>query len=276
MIPQVSVIIPTYNREALLERSIKSVLAQEEVFFELIIIDDGSTDKTAQLIQTINDPRIRYFYQSNSGPSAARNNGISQAVAPFIAFLDSDDEWMPNKLKKQLDFFKEHSEYMICQTEEIWIRNGRRVNPMKKHQKMSGDIFEKSLELSIVSPSCVMMKRKFFSEIGSFDETLPVCEDYDLWLRASAQFPFGLVEEFLVVRYGGHSDQRSREFEVMDQFRIKSMLKLLESGTLTEEQSKLARKELQKKLEIVIHGSKKRNKKNQTEQYEQLLSQYCD
>ena len=196
---EVSIIIPTFNREGCLFRAISSVLAQEGVSFELIVVDDGSTDGTKVLIEkmVLENPAIRYFFQSNQGPSAARNLGIKKAQAPLIAFLDSDDEWRPGKLKAQLDFFRENPDVLICQTEEIWIRSGVRVNPMDKHKKSGGYIFEKCLRLSIVSPSCVMMRREFFDEVGFFDETFPACEDYDLWLRASARFPIGLIPRLL-------------------------------------------------------------------------------
>ncbi len=261
----VSVIIPTYNRISYLPRAIRSVLNQSQVSFELIVVDDGSTDGTREFIDRMikEDFRIKYFYQKNQGPSAARNLGIQSSSASFIAFLDSDDEWLAKKLKAQIDFFKLHSDYLICQTEEIWIRNGKRVNPMNKHKKLSGSIFAESLPLSIVSPSCVMMRREFFDHVGLFNELLPACEDYDLWLRASARFPVGLVKQFSVIRYGGHEDQRSRQFPVMDQFRIQSLVKLIESGILSEDQRKLATLELSRKCKIVQNGALKRGKINE-------------
>ncbi len=136
----VSVIIPTYNRKERLEKAVRSVLGQKDVPFELIIIDDGSTDGTAEMVQN-NFPQARYLYQSNQGPSTARNRGIEIASGEWIAFLDSDDEWMPAKLPDQLAFFQINPGYKIHQTEELWIRNGRRVNPMKKHKKYGGWIF---------------------------------------------------------------------------------------------------------------------------------------
>ncbi len=224
--PNISVIIPTYNRETVLPRAIASVLAQKGADFELIIVDDGSTDNTRETVngerQTKSDtvsltslrerspfPVPRVFHQENKGPAAARNLGIKEAKGEWIAFLDSDDEWKPGKLKAQLKFFEENPDYLICQTEEIWIRNGVRVNPMKKHQKSGGWIFEKCLPLCVVSPSAVMMHRKLFDEVRLFDESLPACEDYDLWLRIAAKHPVGLIEKPYIFKYGGHADQRS-------------------------------------------------------------------
>ncbi len=272
----VSVVIPTYNRASCILRAVQSVLNQNDVSFELIIIDDGSTDQTQELIAPFlnSDPRIQYFFKSNEGPSSARNLGIKKSKAPFIAFLDSDDEWLPGKLKNQIDFLNHQRDLLICQTDEIWIRNGKRVNPMKKHKKFGGDIFEKCLPLSIVSPSCVMMRKEFFDQIGLFDESLPACEDYDLWLRASARFPIGFIEKNFVIKYGGHSDQRSREFLVMDRFRIQALVKLLESGISSESKRQSVVSELSKKCEIVQNGSLKRGKIEEAEYYRVIARRF--
>lgn len=274
--PEVSIIIPTYNRAAYIPRAIHSVLNQLEVSFGLIVVDDGSIDQTKQVVNELfyNEPRLKYINQKNRGPSSARNLGIKNSKATFIAFLDSDDEWLPRKLKTQLDFFQMNPDLLICQTEEIWIRNGKRVNSMNKHKKFGGFIFEKCLPLSIVSPSCVMMRREFFDQVGLFDESLPACEDYDLWLRTSARFPIGLIEKFLVIKYGGHVDQRSREFPAMDQFRIKALTKVLESEFLSEDQRKLTISELSKKCRIVQNGSLKRGKIEEAEYYGVIASRF--
>src|SRR5664279_1743831 len=279
--PLISVIIPTYNRATVLPRAIDSVFAQKGAEFELIIVDDGSTDNTKSLYEirhteygekessvrrTTSAVRVRLLSQSNRGPSAARNLGIQHAEGEWIALLDSDDAWEPGKLVAQMKFFKENPDYRICQTEEIWIRNGKRVNPMKKHQKFGGWIFEKCLPLCVVSPSAVMMHRKLFDEIGLFDESLPACEDYDLWLRIAAKYPVGLIEKPYVIKYGGHADQRSREFPAMDRFRIQSLAKILASGILSLEQSTAARKTLEEKAKIYIAGALKRGKEKEAEE----------
>jgi glycosyltransferase involved in cell wall biosynthesis len=269
---RVSVILPTFNRAAVLPRAIESIRTQPGVFFEIIVVDDGSTDGTKSVVDKFvgQKAEVRYFFQPNRGPAAARNLGIQNGAGEFIAFLDSDDEWLPGKLKAQLEYFESNSEALVCQTEEIWIRNGRRVNPMKKHQKSGGSIFERCLPLCVVSPSAVMMRREFFDKVGLFDESLPACEDYDLWLRASARFPIGLIETPYVVKYGGHPDQRSREFPVMDQFRIRALAKILESGTLDEGQREAAFAELRRKCEIVSRGASKRGKPDVAEYYRRL------
>ena len=273
---QVSVIIPTFNRAHTILRALKSVLTQERVASEIFVIDDGSTDETRSLIESTcqKEPNVQYLFQPNQGPSAARNLGIRKSRAPYVAFLDSDDEWLPGKLGAQLQFFESYPNFLICQTEEIWIRNGRRVNPMKKHKKFGGLIFEACLPLSIVSPSCVMMRRPFFDQVGLFDETFPACEDYELWLRTSARFPIGLMEQPYVMKYGGHSDQLSRTLPVMDQFRIRALLKLLESDFLTADQQKMVASELVRKAKIVGQGSLKRGKKDDAAYYEGLVKTF--
>ena len=139
--------------------------------------------------------QLRYFRQDRSGVSAARNLGVRQSRGRLIAFLDSDDLWQPDKLKIQVRFMENSPEVQICQTDEVWIRHGVRVNPRIKHRKPSGDIFERSLDLCLVSPSAVMMTRELFDRSGGFDESLPVCEDYDLWLRIARDYPVPLIEQ---------------------------------------------------------------------------------
>ncbi len=255
----ISLIIPTFNRKSLLKRAVESALKGQKIPAEIIIVDDGSTDGTEEMIRQ-HFPFANYLFQPNQGPAAARNRGIQEAQGEWIAFLDSDDEWMPGKLAAQLEFFMQNPEYLICQTEEIWIRNGRRVNPMKKHKKYGGWIFEKCLPLCIVSPSAVIMHRTLLEEVGLFDESLPACEDYDLWLRVACRYPVGLIEKPYVTKYGGHADQRSHEFPAMDRFRIQSLIKILASNSLSPEQEKSTKTVLEEKMRIYIQGAVKRGK----------------
>ncbi|MCA1786137.1 MAG: glycosyltransferase, partial [Desulfobacteraceae bacterium] len=241
--PQISVIIPTFNRAWVLAKAIDSVLAQTFVPKEIIVVDDGSTDETGQLLAAYGD-RIRVFTQPNKGVSAARNLGIRHSCGEYIALLDSDDLWEPEKLACQAAFFTSHPRVMICQTEEIWIRKGRRVNPMQKHQKPSGMIFEPSLHRCLVSPSAVMMKKKIFDVKGMFNEDFPVCEDYDLWLRISVDMPVYLIEKPLTVKYGGHDDQLSASHS-QDRYRIACLLALIGSGSLDPGQKAAATSVLQ-------------------------------
>ncbi len=270
---QVSVIIPTMNRAQLLPRAIQSVLAQEGVSFELIVADDGSTDETRQVIEK-EFPSVIYLYQANQGPAAARNRGMEASKGRWIAFLDSDDEWKPGKLKTQLAYFEQNPDSPICQTEEIWIRKGRRVNPMNKHKKVGGWIFEKCLPLCIVSPSAVMIHRSVFEKVGLFDETYPACEDYELWLRIAAQFPIGLIEKAYVVKYGGHEDQLSHRIPALDGYRIRALVKVLQSGKLSPEQERAAKKMLEEKSRIYVAGALKRGKTAEAEEILGHLKQH--
>ncbi|MFH0789293.1 MAG: glycosyltransferase [Pseudomonadota bacterium] len=258
-LPLVSVIIPTYNRASFLLEAVDSVFKQTCSDFELIVIDDGSIDGTAEALKK-HHPRLIYHYQTNQGVSAARNQGLRMARGKWISFLDSDDLWLPKKLETQLHFFSQNPPAAICQTEEIWIRNGRRVNPQKKHRKFSGDIFTPSLKLCLVSPSAVMIAGDLFNRVGRFDESLPACEDYDLWLRISSQFPIYLIENPLVIKQGGHPDQLSRTTPSLDRFRIQALVKLLSSKQLTSWQTPLALEELETKCRIYGQGCLKRGR----------------
>jgi glycosyltransferase involved in cell wall biosynthesis len=267
-LPLVSVILPTYNRAWSLRQAVDSVLAQEGVRFELIVVDDGSTDETQRLLADYGD-RIRSIRQENRGVSAARNRGISHCRGDLIALLDSDDQWLPGKLATQVAFFEDHPDALICQTEEIWIRNGARVNPKRRHKKPSGDIFEASCHLCLVSPSAVMMRRELFDRVGRFDETLPACEDYDLWLQVAYRYPVHLIDVPLVIKTGGHPDQLSK-MPGLDKYRIASLRRLIESGALSPRQHLSAAAVLQQKCQIYASGCKKRGRLEEAACYESL------
>ena len=263
----VSVIIPTYNREKYIGRAISSVLYQDWDKYEIIVVDDGSTDNTNQIVSFFRDKIIYISHEINKGVSAARNTGIKNAKYPFIAFLDSDDYWLPKKLSYQMEFFINKPDAVACQTQEIWIRKGKRVNPKKKHIKPSGDIFIPSLKLCLVSPSAVMLKKSIFDEVGLFDEDLPVCEDYDLWLRISYKYPVYLIDKPLVVKEGGHNDQLSSRYWGMDRFRIYSLVKLIKNQYLTKEQYEAVIRELEHKCQVYGNGCIKRGKIQEGEFY---------
>ncbi|MDH5560586.1 MAG: glycosyltransferase [Deltaproteobacteria bacterium] len=257
--PFCSVIIPTFNRKTQLIKAVESVLKQNYQHFELIVVDDGSTDESCQSLKEVEDSRLKIFHQLNKGVSAARNLGFQKSEGKWIAFLDSDDLWLECKLSRQMEFHFNHPTIRISQTDDIWIRNGKRVNPGLRHQKPKGDFFSQSLALCCVSPSSVIMHRSLFDELDGFDEKMPACEDYDLWLRISAKYPIGLIKDRLVVKYGGHDDQLSRAFDAMDRFRIFSILKVLVSGILSETQSSSALSVCIEKLQILIKGARKRS-----------------
>jgi len=268
----VSVIIPTYNRGWILKETIDSVLAQDFRNFELIVVNDGSTDNTQDILNSYKEDII-VLQQNNKGVSAARNMGIASASGRLIAFLDSDDLWLPKKLSIQVDFFNANPDALICQTEEIWVKNGIRVNPGKRHKKLSGNIFEPSLYLCLVSPSAVMIKRSLFENAGMFDETLPACEDYDLWLRVSCRYPVYLIDIPLIIKRGGHSDQLSKS-SCLDRYRIQSLKKIIKSNLLTEKQKAAAIKAMQEKCTIYANGCLKRGRKEKALYYNDLAESF--
>lgn len=270
---RISVVIPTYNRADVLERAIHSVLSQTFPPLEVIVVDDGSEDHTPELLDQ-QFPQVSYLHQANRGVSSARNLGISQARGDWIAFLDSDDEWLPTKLESQHLLLKEQPGLKICHTEEIWIRNGRRVNQMKKHAKQGGSIFQHCLPLCVISPSSVMIHKDVFDQVGLFDESLPACEDYDLWLRICARYPVGFVTKPQINKYGGHEDQLSRRHWGMDRFRLQALGKIIASGEIDVHDLEAAKTMLAKKAGILASGAEKRGRHEEAMKYRSLAEQH--
>jgi glycosyltransferase involved in cell wall biosynthesis len=267
----VSVVIPTWNRRDLVTRALTSVVAQSRPPEEILVIDDGSTDGTAEaVLQAF--AGVRVLSQENRGVSAARNRGLREASGRWIAFLDSDDEWHPRKLARQLESLAGSPGALLCHTDEIWIRHGRRVNPGAKHRKQGGRIFERCLALCAISPSSALLHRSLFDDVGLFDETLPACEDYDLWLRITSRYPVLYVDEPLVVKTGGHGDQLSRRFWGMDRFRIQAIEKVLASGDLSQHDRKAAEAMLARKIDIFAKGARKRGRAEEARAYESRLA----
>ena len=265
---EVSVIIPTHNREKFISECVQSVLAQTLPAREIIIVDDGSTDATYNILRDLGfnslstkKTVLRYFFQKNRGVSSARNLGIKEARSEYIALLDSDDLWLKSKLDRQVSEFQNDTQSSrLCHTDEIWIRNGVRVNQHKKHKKNGGNVFQSCLKLCCISPSSAMMHRSVFADFGFFDEDLPACEDYDFWLRYSAKEDVNFIDEPLIIKKGGHSDQLSGAHWGMDRFRIYSIEKILEEHDLKLVYKIEAIREIILKLEILINGSQKRQK----------------
>lgn len=268
----VSVIIPVHDRPHCIAGAVSSVLSQEGVKLELIVVDDGSRLPVREVLKDIADSRLCILQQDNKGVSAARNAGIAVSSGEIIALLDSDDEFLPGKLKKQAAYLRENG-LEICQTEEIWIRNGTRVNPMHKHAKPSGNFFDRAVDMCLVSPSCVMFTRRFVEVVGLFDESLPACEDYDLWLRALTRFEVGLLPEVLTVKYGGHADQLSRRIIGLDLFRIKALVKLLQTAELSGEQRRQAEAALTEKTRIYVQGCAKRGRLDEARRVQLLCKE---
>jgi glycosyltransferase involved in cell wall biosynthesis len=260
--PTVSAIVPTHNRSQTVLRALRSIYSQRIPVNEVIVIDDGSSDDTAIRVQA-EFPGVNLISQTRHGVSHARNRGIDAAQGEWLAFLDSDDEWLPIKIESQLDAVRNNPLSRICHSNEIWIRNGRRVNPMQKHRKHGGWIFEHCLPRCAISPSSVLLHRSAVEEFGNFDENLPVCEDYDLWLRLTTTLPVMLIPEPLVKKYGGHADQLSRSRWGMDRYRIRSLEKLLATNSLTTVQEQQALVELTRKIDIYLAGARRRQKRNE-------------
>jgi glycosyltransferase involved in cell wall biosynthesis len=270
---KISVVIPTHNRISTLPRALDSVLAQTMQAHEVIVVDDGSEDDTATLIAR-EYSECRYFYQPNQGVSSARNLGIASAKGEWIALLDSDDAWLADKLALQAAALAERPGLRICHTEEIWIRNGIRVNAMRKHRKTGGRIFQQCLPLCVISPSSVVLHQSLFQEYGDFDTGLPACEDYDLWLRLCASEEVLFVDQPLTVKYGGHTDQLSHRHWGMDRFRIQALEKVLQTASLSEADRRAALNILIAKAGILAQGAEKRKRHERAAHYRQLQHDY--
>ena len=256
-----SVIIPSFNRAKYLTRAIESVLSQTHIANEIIVIDDGSTDQTKALIEKNYQNQIRYHYQNNQGVSAARNTGIKMATSNWIAFLDSDDAWHPKKIATQAQQLQTNSKLLISHTNEVWYRHGVHFNQHKKHQKKGGFIYEHCLPRCAISPSSVLIHRTVLNTVGLFDETLPACEDYDLWLRITSQFEIGYIDKQYTIKYGGHEDQLSQRYWGMDRFRIQALHKILQSKTLNDQQIASTQLMLNRKIAILKKGAIKHHNK---------------
>jgi glycosyltransferase involved in cell wall biosynthesis len=269
---KISVVIPTYNRAHTLERAINSVLAQRSSADEIIIVDDGSTDNSVELIKQYST--IKLIQQPNQGVSAARNSGINAAQHEWIALLDSDDEWLADKLQQIRLAQQNHPQIRLFHSDEIWIRDGVRVNPMNKHNKYGGDIFQYCLPLCVISPSAAVIHRSLFERCGLFNPQLPACEDYDLWLRICHRYPVHYLTPALIRKYGGHADQLSRKHWGMDRFRIQALDALMQQPSLKPAQQQQTRNMLVKKLRILLKGAIKHNNQQVLQQYQPLLEQY--
>ena len=274
--PQVTVILPTWNRAKWLRTSIESVLSQTFHDFELIVVDDASTDSTGKILESYSGKIKTILLPENLGVSAARNTAIVQSDSNWIAFLDSDDYWHAKKLEKQIKQTRLCPEHHIHFTDEIWIRNGKRVNPKHKHRKREGWIFKPSLSLCLMAPSTVMLRRGLLERHGMFDDALPVCEDYDLWLRLTAYYPVALVNEKLMTRHGGHSDQLSRKLWGIDRFRVQSLHKILSQEDLRSGDRSAAIRMLRKKCEILIKGFRNRGNIKEIHIYQNITQKFSD
>lgn len=256
---KISVVIPTLNRINTLQRALDSVINQTYKPAEIIVVDNGSSDGTLKFLRE-QYPKITILTENKIGVSSARNKGIKKSINQWIALLDSDDAWHPRKLEIQTSMLDSAlKEYNLIHTDEVWFRNNKHINQMKKHKKQGGYIFEKCLSLCCISPSSVLFKKNILDKVGLFDESLPVCEDYDMWLKICSSEEVLFAQDKLTYKYGGHKDQLSKSYWGMDRFRIVSIENIIKNFDLTYKQKKQAKKELIKKLKIIINGAFKRN-----------------
>lgn len=271
--PSISIVIPTYNRRHTLARALNSVFGQSLPADEIIVVDDGSTDGSADWLKS-HYPELTLLVQSNHGVSHARNTGIRHAHGEWIALLDSDDEWSQDKLKRQIELINENPETQLVHSDEIWVRHGVRVNPMNKYQKAGGNIFQRCLPLCVISPSSTIIKKSVFDQYGLFDESLPACEDYDMWLRLCSRFKVNYIDTPLIFKYGGHPDQLSQQFWGMDRFRIQALEKIIKADHITTVDRQAAIEMLVKKSEILIQGALKRNNLSLVKHYQNIIMHY--
>ncbi len=203
----VSVIIPTYNRASLLPRAIKSVLGQTYKNIELVIVDDCSTDDTRRIVQSLskNDRRIKYFFhEKNRGGSAARNTGIKMASGEYVAFQDSDDKWIHDKLEKQMEIFNSSlDKRIIVYTSFLRIEKGKVLYfPYCRNvKKKNGMLFNELLRGNFIDFPTILLKKECLESVGLLDESFPRNQDWELFLRLSKAYPFKFVDEPLVLSF---------------------------------------------------------------------------
>ncbi len=223
-------VIPVFNRSLRAQRAIRSVLDQSHREIELVVVDDASTIDLTSARQLVERAGHRWLtLEENSGPAVARNAGVDalSEEIDWIAFLDSDDEWLPGKLERQLAWLAEHPDTKIFQCQETWIRNGTPAKRPRRLLEPEGDIFADCVERCCISPSAVMMCRELFDALGGYDGRYRVCEDYHLWLRIARRHPVGLLSESLVIKNGGDADQLTATVPAFDRWRLRALLELL-------------------------------------------------
>ena len=272
---RISVVIPSHNRRHTLERALQSICEQSSPVDEIILVDDGSTDDSRSMV-VARFPQVEIIQQPNRGVSAARNRGIEAASGDWIALLDSDDYWLPQKIERVRDSWRGDPEQVLIHSDEIWIRRGVRVNPMHKHRKRGGWIFKHCLPLCAISPSAAVIRRSTLLELGLFDESLPACEDYDLWLRLCHRYPVHYIDEALIVKNGGHDDQLSRRYAAMDRFRVRALHGLLQREELRPGDYSAAANELRGRLEILLRGARKHGNQPLIDEFEPLYEAWSE
>ncbi len=269
MPPLISVIIPTFDRLPMLREAVQSVRQQTLDAWELLVVDDGSTDGTSAWLRAQPDVRALSL-PSRRGPSAARNLGAAHARGEYLAFLDSDDLFLPDKLQLQLTVLESDPDAPLCHGDEIWMRGGKELKQKKKHEKKGGSIFAHCLPMCRISPSASVIQRRCFEQLGGFDEQLEVAEDYELWLRLTCRHRVSFVPRPIIIKRGGHADQLSEKYGQIEKFRIEALRRVLARAPLTPEQRQQATEMLRQKCEIYALGCEKRGRVEEARRYREL------
>jgi glycosyltransferase involved in cell wall biosynthesis len=275
-VPNVAVVIPVRDRAAMVREAITSVRGQTYRDLGIVVVDDGSADGSAAAAEAAlagAPVPARVVCQPGRGVAAARNAGAAVLDARWIAFLDSDDLWLPQKLARQMAWLEARPQYRLAQTEERWIDAGRHRNPRVRHRKEER-IFLRSLARCLVSPSAVVLARALFESYGGFDEAFAVCEDYELWLRVTAREAVGLVAEALVVKRGGHAGQLSRSTWGLDRWRVAALAKLLATVPLRDEERAAVVAVAGAKCAVLAAGAERRGRSEEASRYRRLAAAF--
>lgn len=274
MAPLISVIIPAYNRKHLLLEALASVSAQTFDDMETIVADDGSTDGTFEAVRR-EFPGVRYVRSAHTGfPGRVRNTGAAEASGKYLAFLDSDDLWVPEKIELQMRVFEAHPETALCHTRELWLRNGKEVSQAGQIHKREGIIFSDSLRKCIIGPSTVVMEKTLFDMYGGFREDLEIAEDYELWLRITCSNPVAYSDSALTVKRAGIWDQLSERYGHIEYYRIQALKALVDRTFFPDGEQRLAERELSRKCSIYAAGCRKRGREEEALLYEALALRY--
>ena len=216
----ISVIIPTYNRAFTIEHAIKSVLNQTYKPIEIIVVDDGSTDNTKRVVESINNPLIKYYYKENGGAASARNYGAIKAEGDWLAFNDSDDVWIEDKLFKQAKYAQLHPEYnLIYSSYKMHMADGNTLIVPDKNTsaQLEGDILSSLVIKNTIGTPTVMVKKDTFLKVGGFDERLRCIEDWNFAIRFAEQYSIGFVDEVTVDAYRVDDSVSSNAAEMFEE-----------------------------------------------------------
>jgi len=265
---KITAIIPTFNRALLLKDAINSILNQTYKIDEIIIIDDGSTDNTQDILKEFHN--ILVIKTKNFGVSHARNIGIKNAKNSWLAFLDSDDIWLKDKIEKQVLLHAIDTKLMFSHTSERWIRDGKKIKYPKSLTKTYGNCFLQNISTCKIAASSVLINKQVFDTVGLFDEDMSVCEDYDMWLRILYDYKIGLIKDEKIIKRAGHPQLSSKIFAI-DRYHISSLQKFLDTRF-----SKEVKNEIKRKCQILIKGAKKHKNQEILDKYLKMIRDIQD